>query len=94
LRARLLDGLYTIYHSKHLDENRKLNLSYQQIKSATRLRFFKPCVKRYLWQHCQSKFYQVDPQEWDMVLMLPVERFQKKNKSFVWNESRRMLGIT
>lgn len=94
LRARLLDGLYTIYHNKQLDENRKLNLTYQQLKGSTRTRFFKPCIKRYLWKHCQSQFYQVDPVEWDMVLMLPVERFQKRSKSFVWDESRRKLGIS
>jgi len=93
LRAKFLDGLLDIYKDKYLDENRKLNLTYQRLKGATRLRYFKPCVKRYLWTHCRSQFYQVAPEEWEMVLMLPIERFEKKSKSFVWNESRKQLGV-
>lgn len=93
LRVRLLDGLYRIYKTKHMDENRKLNLSYQLLKSSSKTRFFAPCLKQYLYSHCKSKFYVVDPEEWNQVLLLPLERFAKKDKQYVWNESRKQLNI-
>ena len=93
LRAKLLDGLYTIYKGRHLDENKKLRMNYQLLKSTSRTKYFGPCFKQYLHGHVRSKFYVVDPEEWEMVLTLPTERFAKKDKNYVWQESRRKLGI-
>jgi hypothetical protein len=93
LRAKLLDGLFTIYKQKHLNENKKLQLSYDLLRQSSRLRYFKPCLKQYLNGHLRSKFYVVDPEEWEMVLTLPTERFEKKDKKFVWEQSRRSLGM-
>jgi hypothetical protein len=50
-------------------------------------------LKQYLNGHLRSKFYVVDPEEWEMVLTLPTERFEKKDKKFVWEQSRRSLGM-
>jgi hypothetical protein len=98
LRAKFLDGLEKIYKGKQLDENRKLNLTYKTVKSSSRTRYFKPCVKRYLYKApngggVKSKFYIVDPEEWEMVLTLPTERFEKKSKEYVWQQSKKALGI-
>lgn len=93
LRARLLDGIMTILKKKHLNPNKKLNMSYDIIKGSSRTRFFKPCVKRYLNTHVRSKFYVVDPEEWEFVITLPTERFEKADKKRVWQESRRKLGV-
>lgn len=93
LRVKLLDGLMTIYKNKHLNEKKKLNLSYDLLRASSRTKYFAPCLKQYLYGHVRSKFYVVDPQEWPMVLTLPTERFVKKDKQFVWTESRAKLGI-
>lgn len=93
MRAKFLNGLYTIYKSKHLDEKRKLNLTYKMLKGSTRLRYFGPCYKNYLFKHVRSQFYIIDPEEWDMVLTLPTERFEKKSKEYVWQQSRSKLGL-
>jgi len=93
MRAQLLDNLYTRYKSKQFDENKKLALDYQMLNSVSRLRYAQPCVHRYLYSHCRSRFYVVDPNEWNMMLMLPTERFEKKGKEAVWQESRQKLGI-
>lgn len=93
LRVDLLDALYSIYNDKHLDESRKLNISYRTLQNTMRIRFFQPTVKRYLSNHLRSKIYVVDPQEWDLTLLLPTERFVGKSKEGVWNDSRRKLGL-
>ena len=93
IRAQLLDRIYTRYLSRQFDENEKLRLDYAELNSSRSLRFFKPCIKRYLYSHCRSRFYLVDPTEWNMMLMLPTERFEKKGKDYVWRESKQKLGI-
>lgn len=93
IRARLLDNIYARYKSKQFDEKQTLELDYAELNSVGRLRYFKPCIKRYLYSHCRSRFYLIKPEEWNMMLMLPTERFEKKSKDYVWRESQSKLGI-
>ncbi len=93
-RAKLMDALYTFYKDKHLTESKRLRLTYQVLQSSARYRYFKPCVKRYLFTHIKSKLNIVDPKEWDMVLMLPLARWRKASESRVWADSKRKLGVT
>jgi len=62
------------------------------LNSAARYKYFKPCVKRYLHSHVQSKFLQIPANEWDIALFLPLERFAKKSKNFVYKESRETIN--
>lgn len=87
LRAKLLDALYTKYKGRHLDENKRLALNYQTLKASTKYRWFTPCVKRYLSSHVRSRYFLVRPEEWDIMLMLPTERFSGATKQNVWYES-------
>lgn len=86
-RAKLMDALYTVISDRRYNENTKLSVSYKILKNANKYRYFKPCVKRYLNSHVVSNFVQIMPEEWDMALMLPTERFKKKSKQNVWSES-------
>lgn len=92
LRAKLLDAIYTGYIDKHLDEEKRLNFSYKLLNGSSRYRWFKPCVKRYLYSHVRSKYNVIDPKEWDMVCMLPVEQFVKRSSNYVWKQSRQKIG--
>lgn len=87
-RATLMDSLYTtIYKNKHLDEKKRIQLSYQIVKSASRNRFFIPCVKRYLYDHLRSRVLMLEPKDWNVALFMPTERFEKARKRTVWQES-------
>lgn len=92
LRRRLLEALYLHYKNAHLSPRKRLELDYQILKNSSRMSMFKPCYKRYLWGHVRSKIHVVDPAEWDKVALLPLERFEKMNKSQVWTESRKIIG--
>ena len=91
LRARLMDALYNTMNNQKYDETTRLRISYNILQRTSRLRGFKPCFKHYLDTKVQGRFLEVKPTEWDIALFLPVERFQKKNKRFVWRESREMI---
>lgn len=86
-RAQLLDTILNIYDNEHLDERRRLIMSYNIINAYSRSRLFIPCVKRYLYNHTKSKFYLIDPNDWQMAVLLPTERFEKASKTRVFAES-------
>lgn len=90
LRAKLMDGLYEYANNDYYDETTKLQMNYEMLRRASNLRFFKPCVKRYLSNHMRSKFIYIKPDEWDIALFLPTERFQKQTKEHVWNISKKI----
>lgn len=91
LRANLMDALYTTINNKNNDQTTRLRLTYQILESSSRMRYFKPCLKRYLNIHVLKKFLYIDPDNWDKALMLPTERFVKKSKTYVQNESARTI---
>ena len=92
LRARLMDALYTISIDKTFDENTRIRISYEILNKASKFRFFKPCVKRYLVNRVRSRFVKINADQWDTALFLPTERFVKKSKSYVQRQSRKMLA--
>lgn len=91
LRAKLMDALYNTVNNKKYDDSTKLKISYDILNSASKYRYFKPCVKRYLWDHVRSKYLNIEVRYWDAALMLPTERFQKKKKDYVFAQSEGML---
>lgn len=91
LRAKLMNALYMTVNNKNYDDTTRLRINYSILKSASRFKYFEPCVKRYLFSHVRSRFYYVAPNEWDMALMLPTERFVGAQKAKVFRESSRMI---
>ena len=91
LRARLMDSLYTISSDKKYDEDTRIRLSYKMLNSASKFRFFKPCIKKYLMSHVRGRFVKINANAWDVALFLPTERFKKANKGKVHRESRKMI---
>ena len=92
LRARLMDSLYSLLNNTKYDNTTKLKISYQLLNNASKIKYFAPCYKRYLFSHVQSNFINVPVTNWDMAVMLPTERFAKANKSKVFKESLSTVG--
>ena len=92
LRARLMDALYTISSDKKFDESTRVRISYEILNKASKFRFFKPCIKRYLVNRVRSRFVKINSDQWDTALFLPTERFAKKSKSSVYRQSRSMIA--
>ena len=92
LRAKLMDSLYDISSNDLYDETTKLRMSYNILSSASKYKWFKPCIKHYLTTQVRSRFLYVYPAEWDIALFLPLERFSGANKSKVWSDSKKLIG--
>ena len=91
LRAKLLDALMDITSDKKYDDNTKFNLSYNTLKKASSMRYFKPCFKRYLTANVKSRFARVPASEWEIATFLPTASFEKASKTTVWKDSRGMI---
>jgi hypothetical protein len=86
-RALLMDALYNTINNKKYDNTTIMKISYQILNRAGRFKWFKPCVKKYLFSQVGSPFIYVSPDEWDFALMLPTENFQGASKQKVFNDS-------
>lgn len=75
VRRYLINGLMEFKSNKKMDETTRLRLSYALLKSTTLFPVVKPCIKRYLINHVQSKFVEITSDEWDQAIQLPVQLF-------------------
>jgi len=90
-RAVLMNALYGITSNNRYDESTKMKLNYDTLKSASKFKLFKPCVKHYLTSQVQTQFMYIYPSEWDVALFLPTERFQGARKTTVFKDSRKQI---
>jgi len=91
LRAKLMDQLYSLVSNTKYDERTKLKMSYQLLNGISKFRYFKPCFKHYLGNHVRSRFIEIAASEWDIALMLPLQKFQKASVQEVWKQSKELI---
>ena len=94
LRAKLMNALYSTLTNKKYDDTTKVKISYSILQSASKYRYFKPMLKKYLRSHVRSQFLEIQVNEWDMAIFLPTESFRKADTGRVWEESRKQIGKT
>jgi len=94
LRAKLMNALYSTLTNKKYDDTTKVKISYSILQSASKYRFFKPMLKKYLRSHVRSQFLEIQVNEWDIAIFLPTESFRKADTGRVWEDSRKQIGRT
>lgn len=65
----------------------RLRVTYDILVASRRLKEFRPCIKRYLSGHIQSKILAIQPNEWDIAAFLPLQQFRGAKSQQVWQES-------
>jgi len=65
----------------------RLRVTYDILVASRRLKEFRPCIKRYLSGHIQSKILAIQPNEWDIAAFLPLQQFRGAKAQEVWQES-------
>lgn len=81
--SKLMDR--AIYNDEN--ELKRIRITYDILNTTRRYREFRPCVKKYLHGHIRSKILAVQPDEWDVAIMLPVAQFKKEQPNEVWQDS-------
>jgi hypothetical protein len=69
------------------DDIKRMRISYEILNSAKRYAEFKPMLKRYLFGRLRSKLLMIQPNEWDVASMLPLQQFKGARTSTVWKDS-------
>lgn len=87
MRLAFLDKLMDYASQGAAGEIECVRISYDILCASRRLKEFKPCVKRYLTSHVQSKLLAVEPNEWQTAASLPVQKFTGASAAYVWQES-------
>jgi len=97
-RAILMDNLYELLTNPHMNEKTRLNIitnGYKTLGRSSKYRHFKPCIRRYLFDHVQSRFLEVPPDQWEIAIFLPLERFEsgirggRATRKKVWVDTRK-----
>ena len=95
-RVKLLNELYDfiITDDEEDDENMKtrIRVTYDILQSTAKMKFFRPCYKRYLTSHIEGRALEIIPEYWDIMAMLPVGRFEKESVRKVYSESIRSFN--
>ena len=86
-RVKVLNSLIQIDLSKYSD-NKKLALSWDMVKSSSKLAPLKPCVHMYLYSHLRSGMKRIMPKDWATAMLLPVQQFVGASTSTVWKDSK------
>jgi hypothetical protein len=87
-RIILLDKLSEYATNDKYDNTTKLRLSYSLLAASSRIFEYKPCIKRYLYSHIESRFLEIDADEWDIAALLPVAIFVGAHPNKVYQQSR------
>lgn len=90
-RARLLDELFKYTNNQNYDETTRIRMTYKILNSVTRMKFFKPCLKRYRMDHVEGVAMEILPEYWDIVAMLPLAQFEKDTVTKVYADSLKVL---
>lgn len=93
-RAGLMDALYATINNNKNNTTTRLQLTYNLLRTTTSMRYFRPCLKRYLFKQVGRKFLYIDPYNWDKALFLPLESFVKQPKRTVHADSVRIIRNT
>ena len=91
IRAKFLDALLGTINNERYDESTRFRLSYEMLKRASKLKAFRPCLKRYLSSHVRSRLAMVPAPEWEIATFLPTADFEKASSSEVYKDSRRKM---
>jgi hypothetical protein len=92
LRAKVMDMLYQVSSDPKTDAVGKMRISYRILSSTSKISYYEPCIKQYLFDHVRSSFFEIAPKEWNMALFMPLERFKGASKEQVWKESKKIIG--
>ena len=66
---------------------KRMRISYDILTASKRYAEFRPCLKRYLYSHMRSRILMIEPSEWDVATMLPIQQFRGAKPQKVWQDS-------
>jgi hypothetical protein len=85
LRLVVMRSLLKIRSENRYRQSTKLKISWEILKGLSNHKLFEHCIKTYRFDHVKTVFMEVPAASWEIVISLPLARFQKGGKSVAWN---------
>lgn len=90
MRAVILLELLTITNNRNYDEKTKFAITYQKLQSLSKMKSVSQhMLKRYLYTQLKTPISKVKPDDWEIVIFLPLQNFKKAYSSQVWKDAYR-----
>ena len=95
-RFKLLGDLNKLTLDKRINENTRIQISWQILNSSSKYLAATTCVKHYLSSHLRSRFLKINYTDWITASMLPVERFKSDSgndpsNAKVWRDTTKKI---
>jgi len=76
-RFLLMDQLWDYISSPtgELDEDTRIIIRYSMLKSLSGKKYYKPCIKRYLYSQMKTPMYHIPSNKWTLAMILPSAKF-------------------
>ena len=87
IRAGFMDKLLDRAITDDDNNPVRVRITYEILNATTRFKEFRPCLKRYSYNHIASRMLKVQPNEWETAVFLPTHQFQKARANQVWKDS-------
>lgn len=87
LRHILFLELLKLKTSKGYTPRTRLRMQYEAIKAASQTGLFEPCIKTYRVDHIMSQLTEVNPNDWEVVVHLNIDQWQKGSRSEVYKDA-------
>lgn len=88
MRFAFMNQLWNFVSSPtgQLDEDTRFMLSYNMLKSISGKKFYKPCIKRYLYSQMRTPLYHIPSDKWIFAMILPSSKFFDKQDNVILNK--------
>ena len=75
-----------------------IRIDYKKLMSKSTLKYYKPCIKRYLFKNISQQISIIGQDEWELAMFLPTEKFvvgsggeKTSNKQKIWENSASII---
>jgi hypothetical protein len=74
-RLALLELLHDFITNTKYNDSTRFKLSYSVLNGIKKYDLMRPCIKRYLLEYMESAPIYIEPDQWELAVLLPFERF-------------------
>lgn len=87
LRLVVFQQLLQYRNERHYRRRTKFDMNWKKLEALASHKLVSFATKQYLFTHVRSKFTEIPANYWEIVINMPVARFQKASNATVWADA-------
>lgn len=77
---------YVSTQTEDFDDDTRIILRYKMLKTISGKKYFRPCLKRYLYSHMKTPMYHIPANKWMYAMILPSSKFFNSQDNIIPNK--------